>query len=43
MSSIVDNSEPAVDVQHVFKNTFKALINEDYILLVSILKGIEEC
>ena len=29
-SSIVDNSAPALDVQEVFKSTFKALINEDY-------------
>ena len=28
-SSIVGNSEPAVDTQQVFKSMFKALINED--------------
>ena len=35
-SSIVGNSAPAVDVQQVFKSTFKALINEDYSIGIDI-------
>ena len=35
-SSIVGNSAPAVDAQKVFKKTFKALINEDYSLVIDI-------
>ena len=35
-SSIVGNSEPAVDAQQVFKSTFKALINEDYSIGIGI-------
>ena len=35
-SSIVGNSVPAVDVQQVFKSTFKALINEDYSISIDI-------
>ena len=35
-SSIVGNSTPAVDAQQVFKNTFKALINEDYSIAIDI-------
>ena len=35
-SSIVGNSEPAVDAQQVFKSTFKALINKDYFIDIGI-------
>ena len=35
-SSIVGNSAPAVDVQQVFKSTFKALINEYYSITIDI-------
>ena len=35
-SSIVGNSTPAVDAQKVFKKTSKALINEDYSLVIDI-------
>ena len=35
-SSIVGNSAPAVDAQQVFKNTYKALINEDYPIAIDI-------
>ena len=35
-SSIVGNSAPAVDVQQVFKSTFKAMINEDYSTVIDI-------
>ena len=35
-SSIVGNSAPAVDVQQVFKSSFKALINEDYSIAIHI-------
>ena len=35
-SSIVGNSAPAVDVQQVFKSTFKALKNEDYSIGIDI-------
>ena len=35
-SSIVGNSAPAVDVQQVFKSSFKALINEDYSVAIHI-------
>ena len=35
-SSIVGNSAPAVDAQKVFKSTFKALINEDYSIVIDI-------
>ena len=38
-SSIVGNSAPAVDAQQFFMSTFKALINEDY----SIVIDIERC
>ena len=34
--SIVDNSAPAVDAKKVFKSAFKALINEDYFIAISI-------
>ena len=34
-SSIIGNSEPAVDAQ-VFKSTFKARINEDYSIGIDI-------
>ena len=30
------NSAPAVDVQQVFKSTFKALINEDYSIAIDM-------
>ena len=35
-SSIVGNSAPAVDVQKVFKSTFRALISEDYSIAIGI-------
>ena len=35
-SNIVGNSVPAVDVQQVFKSTFKALLNEDYSISIDI-------
>ena len=35
-SSMVGNSAPAVDAQQVFKSTFKALINEDYSIVIGI-------
>ena len=35
-SSIVGNSVLAVDAQQVFKGTFKALINEDYFIVIDI-------
>ena len=35
-SSIVGNSAPAVNAQQVFKNTYKALINEDYPIAIDI-------
>ena len=35
-SNIVSNSVPAVDVQQVFKSTFKALLNEDYSISIDI-------
>ena len=35
-SSIVGNSEPAVDAQQVFKSVFKTLINEDYSIAIDI-------
>ena len=37
-SSIVGNSVPAVDAQQVFKSTLKALINENYSILMDIEK-----
>ena len=37
-SSIVGNSEPAVDAQQVFKSTFKARINEDYSIGIDIAR-----
>ena len=35
-SSMVGNSAPAVDAQQIFKNAFKALINEDYSIAIDI-------
>ena len=35
-SSILGNSAPAVDAQQVFSSTFKALINEDYSIVIDI-------
>ena len=35
-SNIVGNSVPAVDVQQIFKSTFKALLNEDYSISIDI-------
>ena len=35
-SSMVGNSAPAVDAQHVFKSLLKILINEDYSIAINI-------
>ena len=35
-SSVVGDSAPAVDAQQVFKDTFKARVNEDYFISTDI-------
>lgn len=35
-SSVVGDSVPAVDAQQVFKDTFKARVNEDYFISTDI-------
>ena len=36
ISSIADNSEPAVNAQKVFRSTFKEMINENYFIGIDI-------
>ena len=37
-SNIVGNSAPAVDARQVFKSAFKAVINEDYSIVIDTEK-----